>query len=128
MFLLYMFQIFSQKFYLFCNFLSFFPVGGVGSSLLLGLSLATASRSWSSLQHTGLFWGVQAIGTRTSAAAVPRLWRMGSVVWQAGLIAPRPWEPPGPGIRPVSHPLAGRFLTIEPPGKPLQIFFLKFYL
>ena len=27
------------------------------------------------------------------------------------------WSFPGPGIEPVSFALAGRFLTIEPPGK-----------
>ena len=28
------------------------------------------------------------------------------------------WDLPGSGIKPVSHALAGRFFTIEPPGKP----------
>ena len=29
------------------------------------------------------------------------------------------WDPPGPGIEPVSPALAGGFFTTEPPGKPL---------
>ena len=29
------------------------------------------------------------------------------------------WDLPGPGIRPVSLALAGRFFTTEPPEKPL---------
>ena len=28
------------------------------------------------------------------------------------------WDPPGPGLEPVSPALAGRFLTTAPPGKP----------
>ena len=28
------------------------------------------------------------------------------------------WDLPGPGIKPMSPALAGRFLTTEPPGKP----------
>ena len=30
------------------------------------------------------------------------------------------WDPPGPGIEPVSPALAGRFFTTEPLGKPLN--------
>ena len=29
------------------------------------------------------------------------------------------WDLPGPGIKPVSSMLVGRFFTTEPPGKPL---------
>ena len=29
------------------------------------------------------------------------------------------WDPPRPGLRPVSPALAGRFSTTAPPGKPL---------
>ena len=32
------------------------------------------------------------------------------------------WDPPGPGIEPVSPALAGGFLTIVPPGKPSHSF------
>ena len=32
---------------------------------------------------------------------------------------PPSWDHPDPGIKPVSPELAGRFLTTEPPGKPL---------
>ena len=31
------------------------------------------------------------------------------------------WDPPGPGLEPVSPALAGGFLTTAPPGKPLPI-------
>ena len=32
------------------------------------------------------------------------------------------WDPPRPGLEPVSPALAGRFSTTAPPGKPLQLF------
>ena len=35
------------------------------------------------------------------------------------------WDPPRPGLEPVSPALAGRFSTTVPPGKPL---FVPFYL
>ena len=42
------------------------------------------------------------------------------------------WDPPGPGIEPMSHALEGEFFTTETPGKPLtQIFnsiYFYFYL
>ena len=34
------------------------------------------------------------------------------------------WDLPGPGIKPVSHALAGRFFTTEPPGKPSLVSFV----
>ena len=34
------------------------------------------------------------------------------------------WDPPGPGLEPVSPALAGRFSTTAPPGKP-QFFSLR---
>ena len=37
------------------------------------------------------------------------------------------WDPPGPGLEPVSPALAGRFSTTAPPGKP-YIFFLTIYI
>ena len=35
------------------------------------------------------------------------------------------WDPPRPGLEPVSPALAGGFLTTAPPGKPLTVFFFK---
>ena len=37
------------------------------------------------------------------------------------------WDPPGPGLEPVSPALAGRLLTTAPPGKPSSFFFIFFY-
>ena len=33
------------------------------------------------------------------------------------------WDPPRPGLEPVSPALAGRFSTTAPPGKPLNYLF-----
>ena len=42
------------------------------------------------------------------------------------------WDPPGPGLEPMSPALAGGFLTTAPPGKPLarvlSSFALLFFL
>ena len=40
----------------------------------------------------------------------------------SGLPFPSPGDFPGPGIKPVSLALAGRFSTTEPPGKLLEIY------
>ena len=34
------------------------------------------------------------------------------------------WDPPRPGLEPVSPALAGRFSTTAPPGKPLNCLFV----
>ena len=34
------------------------------------------------------------------------------------------WDPPRPGLEPVSPALAGRFSTTAPPGKPLELYIL----
>ena len=34
------------------------------------------------------------------------------------------WDPPRPGLKPVSPALAGRFSTTAPPGKPLELIFV----
>lgn len=44
-------------------------------------------------------------------------------LWCTGLAAHSLWDPPGPGIEPMSHALEGELFTTETPGKPLtQIF------
>jgi len=40
---------------------------------------------------------------------------------QSGLPSPSPGDLPDPGIKPTSPEMAGRFFTVEPPGKPLNI-------
>ena len=50
-------------------------------------------------------------------------------LWLMGPVAPRhvgTWDPPRPGLEPVSPALAGRLSTTAPPGKPLAFFWLVF--
>ena len=44
------------------------------------------------------------------------------LLWCIGLVAHGMWNLPGPGVKPVSHALAGRFLSTVPPGKSLLEF------
>ena len=37
------------------------------------------------------------------------------------------WDPPRPGLEPVSPALAGRFSTTAPPGKPQEQFYVQLY-
>ena len=46
--------------------------------------------------------------------------RLNSCVWASLLCGM--WDLPGPGIKPVSLALAGRFFTTEPPGEPVAAF------
>ena len=41
--------------------------------------------------------------------------------WLTGLAARRMWDPPGPGLEPVSPASAGGLSTTAPPGKPVCI-------
>ena len=38
------------------------------------------------------------------------------------------WDLPRPGLEPVSPALAGRFSTTVPPGKPLEVFIIRFVI
>ena len=38
------------------------------------------------------------------------------------------WDPPRPGLEPVSPALAGRLSTTAPPGKPQGLIFYLFYI
>ena len=38
------------------------------------------------------------------------------------------WDPPGPGLEPMSPALAGRFLTTAPPGKPGSTIIIQGFL
>ena len=48
-----------------------------------------------------------------------------SAVAAHGLSGSCTWDLPRLGIQPVSPTLAGRFFTMEPPGKPLVLSLLK---
>ena len=46
-------------------------------------------------------------------------------MWCLGLVAPGMWNLPGPGIKPMSPSLTGRFLTTGPQGSPKIDFILS---
>ena len=63
---------------------------------------------------SGFSCGAQALGAQASAVAVPRVGGCGT--W--ALLFHSRWDLPGPGIKPVSLALQGRFLTTGLLGKP----------
>ena len=109
-----------------------FIYGCVGSSLLragvLQLQQAGASlRCGARASHCGGFscCGAPALGTWASVVAACGLSSCGSQALERRLsscgawaqLLRGMWDLPGPGLEPVSPTLAGRFLTIAPPGK-----------
>ena len=92
-----------------------------------GFSLVVASRAYSLAVVHRLLLAVpsldveaQALGSRSSVVAAPRLWSSGSGVVAHGLRDM--WGLPRAGIEPASPALAGRFLTPGPPGTPRPFF------
>ena len=94
--------------------------------LLAALGLCCCARAFSSCRESGLFssCGAQASCCsgfsycRACALGLQKLQHMGSVVVTHRLNCPvAMWDPPGPGIKPASPVLQGRFLTTGPPGK-----------
>ena len=83
--------------------------------------------------HCGGFscCGAWALGVRASVVVVCGLSSCGlwalecrlSSCGARGLLFRGTWDLPGPGLEPVSHALAGGFLTTAPPGKPLVFIF-----
>ena len=77
-----------------------------------GLSLVVASRDHSSSRRAGLsllrpLVAEHRLQTRRLSSCGSR------AQWLRGM-----WDPPRPGLEPVSPALAGRFSTTAPPGKP----------
>ena len=54
-----------------------------------------------------------ALGAQASVVEAHGLSSCGAWAWLLGGM----WDLPGPGLEPVSHALAGGFLTTAPPGK-----------
>ena len=76
-----------------------------------GLPIAVASLAGSTDSRCMRF--------HSCGAQAQQLWLAGSraqVLLLCGM-----WDPPGPGLEPVSPALAGGFLTTAPPGKPTQL-------
>ena len=61
---------------------------------------------WVFVPHTGFLW-LQQVGATLHC----------SFSCGHGKLPHRVWDPPGPGVEPVSPELAGRFLTTGLPGK-----------
>ena len=66
-----------------------------------------------SLQHAGSV----VVVCGSTARRLQYLWHTGSVFVAHGLLLRRMWNLSGSGIKPMSPALAGRFLSIVPPGK-----------
>ena len=107
------YQIYFLKIYLFYLFIFVC----IGSSLWC----AGFSSRWPLLlQSTGCrHTGFSSCGSRAPER------RLGSCGARAQLLRGM-WDPPGPGLEPVSPASAGRFSTTAPPGKPSKsIFFFN---
>ena len=86
--------------------------------------------------HCGGFscCGARALGTRASVVVARGLSSCGSRALEhrlsscgaLALLLRGMWDPPGPGLEPMSPVLAGGFLTTAPPGKSLGLFFMHF--
>ena len=89
------------------------------------LGLRFCARAFSSCGKRGpLFIAVR--GPPTIAASLVAEHRLSNCGSRAQLLRGM-WDPPRPGIEPVSSALAGRFSTTAPPGKPLfPLFYLPF--
>ena len=92
-----------------------------------GLSLVAMSGGHSSLQCTGLSLQrpllLQSMGSRRVGFSSWGMWALEHRLSRCGTRAQLlhgMWDPPRPGIEPVSPALAGRFSTTVPPGKPLK--------
>ena len=87
--------------------------GTPGLRCCVGFSLAAGSGGHARVVVCGL------LIVMAPLVAECQLWSTGRVVvtHRPELLRSR-WDPPRPGIEPVSPALAGWFLTTEPPGKP----------
>ena len=102
------------SFLLFCFFLIYLWLCWVFVSVQ-GLSLVVASGDHSSLQCAGLSPSRPLLAEHR--LQMRRLSNSGS--WAQLLRGT--WDPPRPGLEPVSPALAGRLATTAPPGKPLIV-------
>ena len=127
---------FFQILYFFKIYLFIF--GCIGSSLLctgfLQLWRVEATlHCGAQASHCGGFshGRARAPGARASVVVACRLSTCGSRAPERRLsscgaraqLLRGPWDPPGPGLEPVSPALAGGLSTAAPPGKPLYFFF-----
>ena len=132
------FLVFSDVFISF--FLLFLALVGLHCWTWAFLCLASGGHSllWCVGSHFGGLscCRAQTIGVLASVVAVYGLSSFGlqalehslSSCWAQAQLLHGMWDPPAPGIEPVSPALQDRFLTTRPPGKPSCIFFLFLFL
>ena len=104
---------FNESFFFFFNLFIYLWLCWVFVSVR-GLSLVVASRGHSSSWCAGLSLSWPLVAEHRLQTR--RLSNCGS---RAQLLCGM-WDPPRPGLEPVSPALAGRFSTTAPPGKPLN--------
>ena len=93
-------------------FIYLFIFGCIGS---LFWCAGFSSRWLLLLQSTGC----RHVGLRSCGSRAPEF-RLGSCGTHAQLLCVM-WDPPGPGLEPVSPALAGRFSNTAPPGNPILL-------
>ena len=99
--------------------------GGYSSLRCMGFSLQWLLLSWSmDFRHVGFSSVARGLSSCGSWALEHRLSSCGT---QAYLLHGM-WDPPGPGLEPMSSTLAGRFLTTVPPGKPSSTIIIQGFL
>ena len=125
-----LFRIDNRQFLNINLFIYLFIYGCVGSSLLCSsfLQLGGAGATLHCGTQASHCGGFSCCGAQALSVRAQQLWLAGSRVqaqqlWRTGSVAPGMWDLPGPGVEPVSPALAGRFLTIAPPGKSQQTVF-----
>ena len=123
------------------KFISYLFIFGCIGSSLLRVSFLCLQRAGSTLccgaraSHCGGFscCGARALGTRASVVVACGLSTCGSRALEHRLSSCDAqtellwgmWDPPGPGLEPVSPALAGGFPTTAPPGKPTHSIFIN---
>ena len=120
----------NQKYYFFLIFVYLFIYFWLHWVFVAahGLSLVAASGGYSSLWCMGfslrwllLLWST---GSRCMGFSSCGLWALECRLSSCGaraLLLPGMWDPPRPGLEPVSPAVAGGFLTSAPPGKTRNI-------
>ena len=119
------FKNFYWSIFFFNKFIYLFIFGCSGSLLLrTDVSLAVASGGYSSLRCAGfslqwllLLWSTGSRRTGFSSCGSQALERRLSSCGAWAQLLRGMWDLPGPGLKPVSPALAGRFLTTVPLGK-----------
>ena len=100
----------------------------LGFSCCVGSSLVAAPSArpllLPSMGSQGVWASVVGAGGLRSGGSRALEHRLSSSGTRAQLLRGR-WDLSGPGIKPASPALAGRFFTTEPPGKSPNMYFLK---